>query len=62
MDYAYSQAMETLSGRATDALEVRLSLIIGPWALLLLVFFLARMGRKIERLGQLAGDAQAHPP
>ena len=55
MDYAYSQAMETLSGRATDALEVRLSLIIGPWALLLLVFFLARMGRKIERLGQLAG-------
>jgi hypothetical protein len=55
MDYAYTQAMQTLSGRWTPSLQFRLSLVIAPWALLILVFFLARMGRKIERLGQLAG-------
>ena len=55
MDYAYTQAMQALSGRPTSAVELRFSLVIAPWALLLLVFFLARMGRKIERLGQLVG-------
>ncbi len=55
MDYAYVQAMQALSGRWTPSLQPRLSLVIAPWALLLLVFFLARMGRKVERLGQLAG-------
>jgi hypothetical protein len=55
MDYAYTQAMQTLSGRWTPSLQFRLSLVIAPWALLLLVFFLQRMGRKVERLGQLAG-------
>ena len=57
MDYAYVQAMQTLSGRWTSAPQIRLSLVIAPWALLLLVFFLSRMGRKVERLGQLAGAA-----
>jgi hypothetical protein len=57
MDYAHMQAMQTLSGRWTGSFQPRLSLVIAPWALLLLVFFLARMGRKIERLGQLAGAA-----
>ncbi len=55
MDYAHAQAMQTLAGRWTAGLQPRLSLVIAPWALLLLIFFLARMGRKIERLGQLAG-------
>lgn len=55
MDYAYVQAMQTLSGRWTIGPQFRLSLIIAPWALLLLIFFLGRMSRKIERLGQLAG-------
>jgi hypothetical protein len=55
MDYAFTQAMQTLSGRWSPSLQFRLSLVIAPWALLILVFFLARMGRKIERLGQLAG-------
>lgn len=55
MDYAYVQSMQTLSGRWTIGPQFRLSLIIAPWALLLLVFFLGRMSRKIERLGQLAG-------
>lgn len=57
MDYAYVQAMQTLSGRWTVNPQFRLSLVIAPWAMLLLVFFLARMGRKVERLGQLAGAA-----
>ena len=55
MDYAYVQAMQTLSGRWSVAPHFRLSLVIAPWALLLLIFFLGRMSRKIERLGQLAG-------
>jgi hypothetical protein len=55
MDYAYASAMQTLSGRWTFAPQLRLSLVIAPWALLLLVFFLGRMSRKIERMGQLAG-------
>ena len=55
MDYGYVQAMQTLSGRWSTNPQFRLSLIIAPWALLLLIFFLARMGRKVERLGQLAG-------
>jgi hypothetical protein len=55
MDYAYVQAMQTLSGRWTEAPQIRLSLVIAPWALLLLIFFLARMSRKIERMGQLVG-------
>jgi hypothetical protein len=57
MDYAFSTAMETLTGRMTDAPDVRWSLVVAPWALLLLIFFLGRMGRKVERLGQLAGAA-----
>ena len=55
MDYAYISAMQTLSGRWTMAPQLRLSLVIVPWALLLLIFFLGRMSRKIERVGQLAG-------
>ena len=55
MDYAYVQAMQTLSGKWSATPQLRLSLVIAPWALLLLIFFLARMGRKVERLGQLAG-------
>ncbi len=55
MDYAFVQGMQTLSGRWTVGPQFRLSLIIAPWALLLLIFFLGRMSRKIERLGQLAG-------
>ena len=55
MDYAYLEAMQTLTGRWSSGPQFRLSLVIAPWALLLLLYFLARMGRKIERMGQLAG-------
>ncbi len=57
MDYAHLTALQTLYGRWSASPEVRLSLIIGPWALLILMYFLARMSRKIERMGQLAGAA-----
>jgi hypothetical protein len=57
MDYAYLTAMQTLTGRWSDQPELRLSLVIAPWALLILMYFLARMSRKIERMGQLVGAA-----
>jgi hypothetical protein len=55
MDYAYHQTALSLFGRLADGPHFRLSLVIGPWALLLLFYFLGRMGRKIERVGQVAG-------
>lgn len=55
MDYAHLQAMQTLVGRWSTQPDMRLSLVIAPWTLLLLFYFLGRMSRKIERLGQLAG-------
>ena len=55
MDYAYHQSALAIFGRLADGPHLRLSLVIGPWALLLLFYFLGRMGRKIERVGQLGG-------
>jgi hypothetical protein len=55
MDYAYHQTALALFGRLADGPHIRLSLIIGPWALLLLFYFLGRLGRKVERLGQVVG-------
>jgi hypothetical protein len=55
MDYAYHQTALALFGRLADGPHFRLSLVIGPWALLLLFYFLGRLGRRIERIGQVAG-------
>jgi hypothetical protein len=55
MDYAYHQSALAIFGRLSDGPHLRLSLVIGPWALLLLFYFLGRLGRKIERLGQIGG-------
>ena len=55
MDYAYHQTALAIFGRLSDGPHLRLSLVIGPWALLLLFYFLGRLGRKIERVGQLGG-------
>jgi hypothetical protein len=55
MDYAYHQTALSLFGRVADGPHIRLSLVIGPWALLLLFYFLGRLGRKVERLGQVVG-------
>jgi hypothetical protein len=55
MDYAYHQTSLSLFGRLADGPHFRLSLVIGPWALLLLFYFLGRLGKRIERVGQLGG-------
>ena len=53
MDYAYHQTSLAMFGRDEDGPHFRLSLAIAPWFLLLLFYFLARLGRKIERWGQV---------
>jgi hypothetical protein len=55
MDYAYHQSALAVFGRLADGPHLRLSLVIGPWALLLLFYFLGRLGRRIERVGQIGG-------
>jgi len=36
-------------------LQVRLSLVIAPWVLLLLFYFLRRLGKQGEMIGQISG-------
>jgi hypothetical protein len=57
MDYGYQQTSNVLFGRDNDGLQFRLSLVIAPWALLLLFYFLQRFGETAERFGQLSGIA-----
>ena len=54
MDYAYQQASLAMFGRQFDGPSFRLSLVIAPWFLAVLFYFLNHMGRKIERFGQAA--------
>ena len=39
--------------------QLRLSLVIAPWALLLLFYFLRRLGKQGEMIGQIAGVVTA---
>jgi hypothetical protein len=55
MDYGYQQTSDALFGRAQSGFQVRLSLVIAPWALLLTFYFLRRLGKQAEIIGQLAG-------
>lgn len=55
MDYAYQQTANVLFGRWSLAPQLRLSLVIAPWALLLLFYFLRRLGQKGQSIGQTAG-------
>jgi hypothetical protein len=55
MDYGYQQVTNVLYGRWTSAPQFRLSLVIGPWFVLLLFYFLHRLGRDREMLGKIAG-------
>jgi len=54
MDYGYQQTANALFGRE-GGLQLRLSLVIAPWALLLLFYFLRRLGKQGETIGQIAG-------
>jgi hypothetical protein len=55
MDYGYQQTANVLYGRQVAGPQLRLSLVLVPWALLLLFYFLRRLGRQGELIGQISG-------
>jgi hypothetical protein len=55
MDYGYQQTANVLYGRWVAGPQLRLSLVLVPWALLLLFYFLRRLGRQGELVGQISG-------
>ena len=55
MDYGYQQTANVLFGRVDAGPQIRLSLVIAPWALLLLFYFLRRLGKQGELIGQISG-------
>jgi hypothetical protein len=54
MDYGYQQTANVLFGRWAGA-QIRLSLVIAPWALLLLFYFLRHLGAYSAIVGQISG-------
>ena len=59
MDYGYQETSDALFGRAAAGPQLRLSLVIAPWALLLLFYFLRRLGKQGELIGRVAGVVTA---
>lgn len=57
MDYAYLDVTNVLFGRPSDDIQIRLSLVAAPWAMLLLFHYLRRFARKVEVVGQIVGVA-----
>jgi hypothetical protein len=57
MDYAYQDAANALYGRWTGGMQLRLSLVVGPWLAIILYYFLQRFSQRVEVLGQLLGVA-----
>jgi hypothetical protein len=55
MDYGYQQTADVLFGRSGAGPPLRLSLVIAPWVLLLLFYFLRRLGKEGELVGQISG-------
>jgi hypothetical protein len=55
MDYGYQQTADVLFGRMSAGLPLRLSLVIAPWVLLLLFYFLRRLGEQGELVGRISG-------
>ncbi len=54
MDYGYQQTIDVLFGRMTTNLPVRYSLVVAPWAVLLMFYFMQRLGKDMERLAQFS--------
>lgn len=54
MDYGYQQTSDVLFGRTYDGINPRLSMFFIPWALLLLFYFMERLGKDLERVAQIA--------
>lgn len=59
MDYGYQQTSDVLFGRYHGSFTPRWSLVIAPWAILLLFFFLRRFGKNLAMVGQIGGIAGA---
>lgn len=57
MDYGYQQTSDVLFGRTYAAFNPRWSLVIAPWAVFLLFFFLRRFGKNLAMVGQIGGVA-----
>jgi hypothetical protein len=57
MDYAYQQTANVLFG--SSGMQLRLSLVIAPWALLLLFYFLRHLGAYSAIAGQISGAVVA---
>jgi hypothetical protein len=57
MDYAFQDAANALYGRFDDGIQLRLSLVVGPWLAVILYYFLQRFHRRVEVLGQILGVA-----
>jgi hypothetical protein len=57
MDYGYQQTADVLFGRNYASFNWRWSLVIGPWVVLLLFFFLRRFGKNFAMVGQMGGIA-----
>lgn len=53
MDYGYQQTSDVLFGRHIPGLNARLSLVIAPWAVLLLLYFMD-LGKNTERVAQIS--------
>ncbi len=54
MDYAYQQTGDVLFGREYLGLPVRRSIVIAPWAVLLIVYFVRRVDGRLFSLAQLS--------
>ena len=59
MDYGYQETSDALFGRTNAGSQFRLSLVIAPWALLLMFYFLRRLGKQGETIGRVAGVVTA---
>jgi hypothetical protein len=55
MDYGYQQTSNALYGRWGPGPQLRLSLVVAPWVLVLLFYFLTRLGKQGEMIGQISG-------
>jgi hypothetical protein len=57
MDYGYQQTSDVMFGNYYGGFNPRWSLVIAPWAILLLFFFLRRFGKNLAMVGQMGGIA-----
>jgi hypothetical protein len=59
MDYGYQEVADALFGRWTEGLPIRLSLVVFPWTLLLLFYFLRHLQKYSAIIGQISGAVVA---